>query len=83
MRDDESGAGLARLRWQCRRGMRELDVLVTRWLERDWPVASSEERAVFRRLLALQDPELAAYLLRGEPHPEPAAAALIARMRRC
>jgi antitoxin CptB len=83
MHDDESGQGLSRLRWQCRRGMRELDVLMTRWLERDWAGASSEERAAFRRLLELQDPELAGYLLRGDPHPEPVTAAVIARMLHC
>jgi antitoxin CptB len=76
-------ASLSRLRWQCRRGMRELDVLMTRWLERDWPQASSEERLAFQQLLGLQDPELAEYLLRGEIHPEPVAAAVIARMLQC
>ena len=74
---------LSRLRWQCRRGMRELDVLMTRWLERDWPAASSAERSAFQQLLALQDPELAEYLLRGEPHPDPIAATVIERMLQC
>jgi antitoxin CptB len=83
MTHDRSAQTAARLRWQCRRGMRELDVLTTRWLERDWPAASSDERAAFRRLLDLQDPELARYLLRGEPHPEPVTAAVIARMLHC
>jgi len=63
--------------------MRELDVLMTRWLERDWPQASSEERAAFQQLLALQDPELAEYLLRGESHPDPVTAAVVARMLQC
>lgn len=79
----ESQGAPSWLRWQCRRGMRELDVLVTRWLERDWPSASSEERDAFARLLVLQDLELAGYLLRGEPHPEPVTAAVIARMLHC
>ena len=74
---------LSRLRWQCRRGMRELDVLMTRWLERDWAAASSGERAAFLQLLGLQDPELAEYLLRGERHPDPVVAAVIARMHQC
>lgn len=74
---------LSRLRWQCRRGMRELDVLMTRWLERDWALASSAERTAFQQLLALQDPELAEYLLRGERHPDPVTATVIARMLQC
>ncbi|NBX45380.1 MAG: succinate dehydrogenase assembly factor 2, partial [Gammaproteobacteria bacterium] len=28
---------LNRLRWRCRRGMKELDVLLERWLARDAP----------------------------------------------
>jgi NADPH-dependent ferric siderophore reductase len=30
----------------------------------------------------LQDPQLARYLLAGDPHPDPAIAALIERIRR-
>lgn len=73
----------SRLRWQCRRGMRELDVLMTRWLERDWATASSDERVAFQQLLALQDPHLAQYLLQGEPHPDPSSARVIERMLQC
>ena len=73
----------SRLRWQCRRGMRELDVLMTRWLERDWATASSDERAAFNQLLALQDPQLAGYLLQGEPHPDQVTVSVIDRMRQC
>ena len=32
--DDE--ATLRRLRWRCRRGMRELDQLMVRWLDGRW-----------------------------------------------
>ncbi len=70
-----------RLRWACRRGMRELDVLMTRYLDRDFGGASSAERDAFVRLLALQDPELAAYLLAGEPSVDPSLALVIARIR--
>lgn len=54
MSDDE----LRALRWRCRRGMRELDQLFERWLERGWPRASERERGVFRRLLDVEDPRL-------------------------
>lgn len=46
------------LRWRCRRGMRELDQLLERWLERGWPASSDAEREVFRRLLDVEDPRL-------------------------
>ena len=70
-----------RLRWRCRRGMKELDVLLERYLQRDLPASSSSEKAGFVALLELQDPELARYLLAGEPHPDPIVAGIVARMR--
>ncbi len=54
---------LARLRWQCRRGMRELDQLLGSYLESRYPQASDAEKAVFERILRLPDPELAGYFL--------------------
>jgi antitoxin CptB len=49
---------LRRLRWRCRRGMRELDQLFERWLDRGWPTASDAERGVFLRLLDCEDDKL-------------------------
>ncbi|MFN7273428.1 MAG: succinate dehydrogenase assembly factor 2 [Gammaproteobacteria bacterium] len=71
-----------RLRWRCRRGMKELDVMLVRWLDGPGQGASSAETAHFDRLLDLPDPELAAYLLRGEPATDPELAALVAAIRR-
>ena len=54
---------LGRLRWRCRRGMRELDVLLMRYVERDWPRAGAAERAAFADLLEWQDPVINALLV--------------------
>lgn len=51
-------AELRRLRWRCRRGMRELDQLMLRYLDRCWPEASADERATFERLLDTEDDRL-------------------------
>jgi len=56
----------ARLAWRCRRGTKELDLLLTRWLALQYEDASEGQRARFERLLALPDPQLASYLLAGE-----------------
>ena len=73
---------LARLRWRCRRGMRELDVLLERYLAEEYPRASSEDRDAFRRILDLQDPEIFGYLVgRGSP-PEASLRHVVARIRR-
>jgi succinate dehydrogenase flavin-adding protein (antitoxin of CptAB toxin-antitoxin module) len=61
--------------------MKELDVMLERWLARDAAGASRETMTAFEGLLALQDPELALYLLKGETHPDAATEALIHRLR--
>ncbi|MGI9237201.1 MAG: succinate dehydrogenase assembly factor 2 [Woeseiaceae bacterium] len=64
----------SRLRWQCRRGMRELDELLLRYLENRYPIADEVEKAAFERVLQLADPELNGYLLqRQTPASEPIA----------
>lgn len=62
---------LARLKWRCRRGMRELDVLLQRYLERRYASASQEEQQAFEALLDLPDPQLFAYVLKREQPADP------------
>jgi antitoxin CptB len=75
-------AELGRLRWRCRRGMRELDVLLLRYLERDWPRAGTAERAAFQALLARQDPEIHALLLGRLPADDEVLARVLESLRR-
>jgi antitoxin CptB len=49
---------LAKLRWQCRRGTRELDLLLNNYLETRYPIANEDEKARFIALLQLDDTEL-------------------------
>jgi antitoxin CptB len=49
---------LAKLRWQCRRGTKELDLLLTRYLETRYPHADEDEKAQFIEILNLDDSEL-------------------------
>ena len=69
---------LSRLRWRCRRGMRELDVVLQRYLEQCYPGAAPAEQEAFERLLELQDPQLLAYVMR-QAVPDPELAHVIAR----
>ena len=70
-----TNAEFSRLKWQCRRGMRELDALLVGWLERRYPTASDSEKSAFQELLAVSDPDLVGYLLKKEaPRSEPIAA---------
>ena len=56
----------ARLRWLCRRGMKELDLVMTRYLDTQYSQASEPERESFRDLLALPDPDLYSLILGRE-----------------
>ena len=67
--------------WRCRRGMKELDVLLEPFAERLLPSAGAVERGALARLLELPDPELARYLVVGERPEDPELAALAARIR--
>jgi antitoxin CptB len=56
--------------------MKELDLVLERWLERYYPQASAAERAAFAEFLELPDPELARYLLGGVRPDRPALVAI-------
>jgi antitoxin CptB len=64
-----STANLSRMRWHCRRGMRELDVLLTRYFEEVYPSATLQHQQAFADLLDLQDPLIMAYVT-GKQTPD-------------
>jgi len=81
MPSGETTAGdLGRLRWRCRRGMKELDSLLTAYLDRHFESASAREQRDFRELLELQDPELHDYCLGRQRPASVDLAALIDRI---
>ena len=77
--EDESNS--RRLRWHCRRGMKELDVLLERFALEALPHAAPEERQAFTELLEHPDPVLAGYLLGGETPPQVHLAQVVSRIR--
>jgi antitoxin CptB len=54
---------LNKLRWKCRRGMKELDLLLLEYLERHYLQADPVAQQAFTRILELQDPEIYSLLL--------------------
>ena len=52
-----------RLRWACRRGMLELDVLFMPFVEEAYDDLTDKDKAIFERLLEGQDPELFAWFM--------------------
>ncbi len=72
---------VSRLKWQCRRGMRELDVLLEAYLEGPYRQATAERQAAFRALLEFSNRELLSCLL-GEPGAvNPALESVVAEIR--
>lgn len=59
-------APFTKLKWRCRRGMRELDVVLERYLEQRYAYAPIAEQQAFEALLDLPDPQLFAYVMRRE-----------------
>jgi len=53
---------ISRLRWRCRRGMRELDMLLLGYVEKHYIHAEPAEQKAFRRLLTTPDPDILALL---------------------
>jgi antitoxin CptB len=78
---DAADAVRARLAWRCRRGTKELDLLLQRWLAWVYPVADAGSRALFESLLELPDPELSDYLLGGARPEREDLAALVELIR--
>jgi antitoxin CptB len=71
-----SDLDLRKLEWRCRRGMKELDFLLLRYLRERHAGATSDERAVFAEFLELPDPDLLRYLIGGDVPTDPRFAGL-------
>ncbi len=65
---DTQTMDLKSLRWRCRRGMRELDVVFERYLDQRYPQAPLAEQQAFVKLLGIEDPLIYGWLTgRGTP----------------
>ncbi len=65
----EDSATKRKLRWQCRRGMKELDLVLVRFLDRHFDQSDFATQQNFARLLSVEDDLLWAWML-GRSHPE-------------
>lgn len=52
-----------RLRWACRRGMLELDVLLAPFVEEGYDALPDADKYHFERLLACDDPDLFSWFM--------------------
>ncbi|MBA4740005.1 MAG: succinate dehydrogenase assembly factor 2 [Burkholderiales bacterium] len=47
-----------RMRWSCRRGLLELDLVLQRFLSEEYPLLDSKQKETFGRLLGIPDNDL-------------------------
>jgi len=77
-----STRNLPKLRWQCRRGMLELDVMLNRCLESIFPDLTEAQQRQFEKMLTADDPTLYAWLIGAELPAEKEMREIVARCRR-
>jgi len=61
--DAQPPVNKARLKWACRRGMLELDVLFIPFVDEAYDNLSERDQGIFERLLTDQDPDLFAWFM--------------------
>lgn len=71
---------LDRIRWQCRRGLLELDLVLNRFLESELEGLSPGQLGVFRELLGENDTSLLAWVM-GQEEPPARYAALVRQLQ--
>ena len=73
----------AQLRWRCRRGTREMDLLLLRFLERDYPHLGAREQSLFGALLDEADPDLYAWITGQSEPSNPDYLPIIGKINNC
>ena len=69
-----------RLRWRCRRGMRELDLILESYLEQHTHDMSDSELRVFERFLDSSDMDLYEWVTGRSRPADTAFAAIVAQL---
>lgn len=60
---------IQQIKWRCRRGMLELDMLLAPFAEKAYPHLTDPQKVCFRKLLTLPDPEILGWLM-GKEKPQ-------------
>lgn len=74
-------SGRSKLRWLCRRGSLELDLILSRYLDHRYDDAPFEEQQLFETLLSFPDPELQRIFIAQEDPSDPELLNLVGTIR--
>ncbi len=53
----------SKLLWRCRRGVKELDVVFTKFVDSSYDGLSEQQKTTFSQLLDIEDPIILSYML--------------------
>lgn len=67
----------SQIRWQCRRGMLELDVILERFVDKHFDALSDEDKKIFAMLLTHDDPVLYEWLMEARAPDDPVLRRLV------
>jgi len=70
----------SKLLWRCRRGMKELDVMFTRFVESSYDDLPDCEKQAFVKLLEIEDPVILGFMLYGDIPEDPDVAAIVEKI---
>lgn len=71
----------SKLLWRCRRGVKELDVVLTRYLESSYDDSTEAEKQTFEDLLEYQDPDILRFILNQERPEDEKIARMVDKIR--
>jgi len=72
---------MMRLRWRCRRGQKELDIVMNRYLEQVYTDAEASQKAAFEELLLVEDPTIIDLLMERIEAQNPQQQILLDKLR--
>ncbi|GAC15119.1 FAD assembly factor SdhE [Aliiglaciecola lipolytica] len=68
---------VSRLKWACRRGMLELDVLFMPFVDEAFDDLDESQQLIFERLLTCDDPDLFAWFMGHQKCDDPELAQMV------
>ncbi len=76
------GDDIGRVRWGCRRGMKELDFMLNRYVDRAWEGSDADQRQALWQLLECEDDQLWDWLSGRVPCSDGRLNELVEQIRR-
>jgi len=70
----------SKLLWRCRRGVKELDVLFTRFVELSYDDLPQKEKEAFNKLLDIEDPDILGFMLYNITPADPDVANIVEKI---